>query len=451
MTPEVAPQAATTATGGTRTAQTVVESLGVYLPEREVTTGAIVRACRHRLRVRLERMTGIRSRHVAGDKEFSVDLAREAVARCLQASRSQAADVDLIIAANISKQDSRLTYNIEPTTAAVLRKQFGMHGALAFDLSNACAGVFTAIMVVDELIRRGDVRRALVVSGEYITHLTTTAQRELKGTRDPRLACLTLGDAGVCLLLGQGDGTTGFEYIDLYTAPEYAKLCVAHSAESHGAIMFTDSEGLARAAMNDAVPHYAELVAGGHVDLDPDLFIPHQTSSIAIRAAARATNRWFGKPVVHSGNIVDNLWRRGNTATTSHWVALSDLINGRGVRPGQKVLFSITASGVTVGMAQYRVDAMSHLAANGRHTPNGHGPANGFGPATDSRPAGAGYYCTVAAPDRVRIAAGRHLHRRGPSRSRQRPVGGPGGRAGAGRRPRRRPSSRAPGVHRGVP
>ena len=463
MTPEVAPQAATTATGGARTAQTVVESLGVYLPEREVTTGAIVRACRHRLRVRLERMTGIRSRHVAGDKEFSVDLAREAVARCLQASRYQAADVDLIIAANISKQDSRLTYNIEPTTAAVLRKQFGMHGALAFDLSNACAGVFTAIMVVDELIRRGDVRRALVVSGEYITHLTTTAQRELKGTHDPRLACLTLGDAGVCLLLGQGDGTTGFEYIDLYTAPEYAKLCVAHSAESHGAIMFTDSEGLARAAMNDAVPHYAELVAGGHVDLDPDLFIPHQTSSIAIRAAARATNRWFGKPVVHSGNIVDNLWRRGNTATTSHWVALSDLINGRGVRPGQKVLFSITASGVTVGMAQYRVDAMGHLAANGRHTPNGDGPANGFGPATDSRPAGAttdpsgastgngwplpaghqggprpgqgsaggqsatngsgsatptavpvagcgprtghGYYCTVAAPDRVRIAA----------------------------------------------
>ena len=411
---------------GARTGKTTVESLGVYLPEREVTTGAIVRACRQRLRVRLERMTGIRSRHVAGETEFSVDLARAAVARCLGASRYEPGDIDLIIAANISKQDSRLTYNIEPTTAAVLRKRFGMRHAMAFDLSNACAGIFTAILVVDELIRRGDVRRALVVSGEYITHLTKTAQRELQSTRDPRLACLTLGDAGVCLLLEQGNGATGFDYIELYTAPEYAQLCVAHSAESHGAIMFTDSEGLARAALNDAVPHYGELVAGGHVDLDPDLFIPHQTSSVAIRAAVRATNRWFGKPVFHSGNIVDNLSRRGNTATTSHWVALSDLISGAGVPPGRKVLFSITASGVTIGLAQYRVDAMRHLAAKGPVVVNGHGELNGAaagssaGTADHPAPNGSargtpavrraaatghGRYCAIAPGDRVRIAA----------------------------------------------
>ena len=132
------------------TANTSIESLGVYLPEREVTTAEVVKGCRRRVLIPLERLTGISSRRMAGETEFSVDLAKQAVARCMAGSRHAAAEIDLIVAANISKQDSPLTYNVEPTTAAVLRRDFGMHGALAFDLSNACAGVFTAILVVDE-------------------------------------------------------------------------------------------------------------------------------------------------------------------------------------------------------------------------------------------------------------------------------------------------------------
>ena len=377
------------------TANTSVESLGVYLPEREVTTSEVVKGCRRRVVLPLERLTGIRSRRMAGDTEFSVDLARNAVARCLAASRHGAADIDLIVAANISKQDSPVVYNVEPTTSAVLRRRFGLHRALAFDLSNACAGVFTAILVVDELIRRGDVRRALVVSGEYITHLTATAQRELNGLHDERLACLTLGDAGVCLLLEQG---AGFDFIDLYTVPEHADLCIAHSAESHGAIMFTDSVGLARAGIAEVVNQYDELVAAGRVTTEPRYFIPHQTSSNSIKEATRATNRRLGRRVCKSDNMVDNLKHRGNTATTSHWVAVRDLIDASAMQPGDRVVFSITASGMTVGLAQYRVEEFAARMANGAPAPS---------PAPVPVPDGAerGYYRAVSPGERVRIAS----------------------------------------------
>ena len=377
------------------TANTSVESIGVYLPEREVTTTEVVKGCRRRVLLPLERLTGIRSRRMAGETEFSVDLARNAIARCLAASRHGAADIDLIIAANISKQDSPLVYNVEPTTAAVLRRQFGLHHALAFDLSNACAGVFTAIMVVDELIRRGDVRRALVVSGEYITHLTATAQRELDGLHDERLACLTLGDAGVCLLLEQG---AGFDFIEISTVPEYAELCIAHSAESHGAIMFTDSVRLARAGIAEVVKQFAEVVAAGRVATDPRYFIPHQTSSNSIKEATRATNRRLGRRVCHSDNMVDNLRHRGNTATTSHWVAVNDLIEASAVQPGDRVLFSITASGITVGLAQYRVEEFAARTANGAPAP---GPAPSPAPAPESGERG--YYRAVPPGERVRV------------------------------------------------
>ena len=378
-------------------ANTSVESLGVYLPEREVTTRAVIKGCRRRLPVPLERVTGIRSRRMAGETEFSADLARHAVAKCLEQSRHHPSAIDLIVAANISKQDAADAFNLEPAAAPVLRKHFGLHGALAFDLGNACAGVFTAILVVDELIRRGDVRRALVVSGEYITHLTGTAQREMNGSHDHRLACLTLGDAGICLLLEQGEG---FEFLDLYTMPEHADLCIAHSAETHGAIMFTDSVALAQAALGDIVTHYHSLVAGGRVVDDPRYIIPHQTSSNSIKQAIRMTNRRFGRKICHSGNMVDNLRHRGNTATTSHWVALKDLIEDTAVEPGQRVLFSIQASGITIGLAQYRVGKFAAAGANGQAARQSRAAA--------ARPAAAaarGYYQAIPVGERVRIAA----------------------------------------------
>ena len=379
------------------TANTSVESLGVYLPEREVTTTEVVRGCRRRVLIPLERLTGIRSRRMAGETEFSVDLAHNAVARCLAASRHGATDIDLIVAANISKQDSPLVYNIEPTAAAVLRRRFGLHRALAFDLSNACAGVFTAIMAVDELIRRGDVRRALVVSGEYITHLTATAQRELDGLHDERLACLTLGDAGVCLLLEHG---AGFDFIDIYTVPEHAELCIAHSAESHGAIMFTDSVRLARAGIAEVVTQYENVAESGRVTTEPRYFIPHQTSSNSIKEATRATNRRLGRRVCNSDNMVDNLRHRGNTATTSHWVAVKDLVERSALQPGDRVLFSITASGITVGLAQYRVEQFAARMVNGLPLPQ---PVPEPAAASDS--AARGYYRAIPPGERVRVSA----------------------------------------------
>jgi 3-oxoacyl-[acyl-carrier-protein] synthase III len=56
--------------------------------------------------------------------------------------------------------------------------------------------MFTAIQIAQVYLASGRANCALVVSGEYITHLTKTAQQEIAGFKDERLACLTLGDAG---------------------------------------------------------------------------------------------------------------------------------------------------------------------------------------------------------------------------------------------------------------
>jgi len=150
----------------------LIESIGVYLPEKCVTTDEIIQGCAKPLRFPLKEMTGINSRRMAGDTEFSVDLARKAVENCMAHSQHAPDQIDLVVCAHISRYDAPQTVTYEPSTAMVLKRDFGFSRALAFDVTNACAGMFTAIVIVHDLIRTGRIRRGLIASGEYISHLT---------------------------------------------------------------------------------------------------------------------------------------------------------------------------------------------------------------------------------------------------------------------------------------
>lgn len=349
---------------------TVIESIGVYLPEKIVTTAEVIAGCVNDIGLPLEQLTGIRSRRVAGNGEYSIDLARRAVTNCLARSRYRADEIDVVIACNISRCDGpghRFTF--EPGTAARLREQCGLSNALSFDVTNACAGMFTGVLIADAYLKTGAAQRVLVASGEYVTHLTETAQREIDGFLDPRLACLTVGDAGAALILEQGpNGDVGFHEIDMCTLSRYSALCVAKATDRPhgGAIMLTDSIKQTAVAVRRAVP-YTTLLMQRH-GWEPERFdhlIMHQTSQASMNDAVAAISQAFGRPVAHSGNTINNLADRGNTASTTHVVAVNDHIAGGRIRSGDKVLFSITGSGQTVGAALYTFDDLPDRLRNG--------------------------------------------------------------------------------------
>jgi 3-oxoacyl-[acyl-carrier-protein] synthase III len=229
---------------------------------------------------------------------------------------------------------------------------------LAFDITNACAGMFTGIHLADTLLKTGAIRRALVVSGEYITHLTETAQREIESFMDARLACLTLGDAGAAIILEQTAQTgTGFRDLHLRTFGRYSSYCIAKAADTGGMIMYTDSIGLTDVAVRSGAQHAIDLLQRN--GWPPESFhhlIMHQTSGMTMNSARKEINRVFNRTICHDGNTVNNLEQRGNTASTSHFVALADQIQNNRIHSGDRVVFSITASGLTIGTALYVLD-----------------------------------------------------------------------------------------------
>jgi 3-oxoacyl-[acyl-carrier-protein] synthase III len=339
---------------------TLIESLGVYLPSTRLTTEEVLQGCANPIDFQLEAFTGIKSRRVVGENEYSFDLAYKAARQCLERSAWSAADVDMVLCCNISRRDGANFITYEPSTAVTLAKALDIRNAITFDVNNACAGMFTGILVARAYLSLGLIRNAMVVSGEHISHILRVAQREVTGFLDPRMPCLTLGDAGAAMMLENSDHPEkGMRDLELYTVGAHSNLCVAKvSSKTPGLpVMHTDAVALSTASIKHGVEHASFIQRRRDYPMDNlDHMIPHQTAKTSIVASIKATNRHHGRVVLRAKQVFMNLEERGNTASTSHAVALFDGIQDGRVGSNQNILFVIGASGLTVGTGVYTLD-----------------------------------------------------------------------------------------------
>ena len=173
-----------------------IESVGVKLPAARLTTKDLMSQTSHRTRIQLERLTGIHERHVVGPGENSFTLATGAARDCLGHSQHQASDIEMLISTSITRSKGRSSQSFEPPLSLYIKQAIGATQAVNFDLSNACAGMLTGVFILHDMVTRGEISCGMVVSGEYISHLSWNAARQIRSLFSKQLASLTLGDAG---------------------------------------------------------------------------------------------------------------------------------------------------------------------------------------------------------------------------------------------------------------
>jgi 3-oxoacyl-[acyl-carrier-protein] synthase-3 len=343
--------------GGTPPCPARFTAIGRALPERRVSTDEVMASTRHRTHVDLERLTGIHERRVAGAGQDSVTLATQAARDCLEHAAVGPETIDALLVCSITKYEDGLAQRMEPPLSLTVKEAIGASGATSFDLSNACAGMLTGVFILNNWIRQGRIRRGMVVSGEYITSLSRNAANHLRGILSKELASLTLGDAGAaCILERASDGVAGITAAGFTTISEHSRLCLAYPSETEpGARMWTDSRAIHRMAMEDTPPLMTEVLDAVGLRLDEiDWVIPHQTSARAIRKGVPAMARKLGGEPKHPGVVtVDHF---GNTASTSHFVALGELLEAGELRPGDRVVLLALASGLEIGVVLFTVD-----------------------------------------------------------------------------------------------
>ncbi len=365
---------------GTDVANTIVESIGSYLPPKAVPTQELLDSCKTPIRFPLEKMTGIKTRRMAGDEEFAIDLAINAAEDALSRSKYHPEDIELLICSNISRYDAPQQVSFEPSTAMKIKKHFGMKNAIVFDLSNACATTWTGVNIIDSFIRTGTIKVGMVVSGEYITHIAKTAMNEIDDTfMDPRMACLTVGDSAAAVILEKSPNpNVGLHFLHMFTETILCRNCIAHISDKDngGAIMYVDSIKAAASAIQPGAKLALNMLEKTNwlENEKIDHFLMHQTSTTTINDSRREINSQYKKELVTKEQMIDNIAHRGNTATTSHWVAIVDQVREGKIKPNQKVVFGISGSGHTLGTALYTFDDLpQRILENKPKLRNGNG------------------------------------------------------------------------------
>ncbi|WP_329403796.1 3-oxoacyl-ACP synthase [Streptomyces virginiae] len=340
----------------TATAHSRIEALGLCLPAAVQTTPQLAALVPGLGDVDIEKITGITERRVydpepdAGEDSFGMALA--AARDALRSSRYEAADLDIVISASITRFKDGSRFTFEPSFAAMLAGELGARTAIHFDVSNACAGMMTGVWLLDRMIRSGAVRRGLVVSGEQATRVAQTAAREMADSYDPQFASLSVGDSAAAVVLDVSvDAADRIHYIELMTCSEYSHLCMGMPSDrTPGISLYTDNKKMHNRDRLKLWPRFHEdfLAKRGRAFAaeEFDHVIQHQVGTRFIDYVNQTAEAEFGTPMPDSLSVVE---RYGNTATTSHFLTLCEHLRAGDARPGAKYLMVPAASGVVTG------------------------------------------------------------------------------------------------------
>lgn len=333
-----------------------IESVGVKLPDKKLASSDLTGQLRLPKPLKLELLTGIYSRRVCSEKEDSLTLATEAANDCLNHSKYNSEDIEMIISCSISKYVNGLNHCYEPSLSLLIKECIGNKNALNFDISNACAGMITGLHIARNFISRGEVKNCMVVSGEYITSLSKNAVKNIESLLNPELASLTVGDAGAAVILTcTTEKADAISVSEIMTLSRYSNLCTGYQNIKYpGGSMNTRMKEIHDVSIENA-PMVIEkaLKKAGLTMSQIDHLIPHQTAKHSIQLGEAGFEKYFGeKPA----NVIVNLEQMGNTASTTHFIAFYRWLEEKRFRKGDKIMLLSFASGLVIGVVIFTVN-----------------------------------------------------------------------------------------------
>ncbi len=320
--------------------RSIVAGCGAYLPQRIMTNAELAK----RLETSDEwiaQRTGIRERRIAAEGEFTSHLAARAAEAALQRAGRAAADVDLIVLATSTPDETF------PATATRVQSMLGINGGAAFDLQAVCSGFVFALSVADNFIRVGQAQTALVIGAETFSRILDW---------DDRGTCVLFGDGAGAVLLTAGDGNgsrkdRGILSTHLFSDGRHHDLLYVDggpsTTQTTGYLRMAGREVFRHAVVKLAEAVDAAIAANGVTGADIDWLVPHQANRRIIDGMGERLGLAPGKVVV----TID---RHANTSAASIPLALAEAVDDGRIQPGHLVLMEAMGGGFTWGSALVR-------------------------------------------------------------------------------------------------
>ena len=321
--------------------RSVIIGTGSYLPQTVLSNTDLAARLDTSDEWIIER-TGIRRRHIAAPGEVTSDLAVAAAQRALDAAGKSAADIDLIIVATATPDQTF------PAVATVVQHKLGMIHGVAFDVAAVCSGFLYALTVSDSLLANGGHNRALVIGAETFSHILDW---------DDRTTAVLFGDgAGAIVLEAQaqpGDNASdrGVIACRLHSDGRYNDLLYVDggpgSTGTTGKLRMKGKEVFRHAVTNLSSVMGEVLEAASLQASDVAWVVPHQANLRILEATAKKLN-------ISPEQVVVTVDRHANTSAASVPLALDTAVRDGRIQPGDLLLLEAMGGGFTWGAAAVR-------------------------------------------------------------------------------------------------
>ena len=319
--------------------RSILLGTGSALPERIVTNAELAQTVDTSDQWIVER-TGIRTRHIAGEGETTATLATDAAKAALDAAGIAAQDIDLIILATATPDQTF------PAAATKVQAALGIDDCVAFDVAAVCSGFLYAVTVADSMIRSGAANRAIVIGSETFSRILDW---------EDRTTCVLFGDGAGAIVLGAEESEAGERGIlasKLHADGRHNQLLYVDGGPSTtqtvGKLRMKGQEVFRHAVTNLASVLNEVMAQAGLPACDIDWLVPHQANARILDATAR-------KLKLPAERVVMTVDRHANTSAASVPLALDLAVRDGRIKAGDLVVLEAMGGGFTWGACVLRV------------------------------------------------------------------------------------------------
>lgn len=298
--------------------------VGMAVPEGVVTNASIA----GRLGVSEEwisRRTGTHERHVARPGERLEQFAALAARSALAQAGVSAASVDAVLVGTTSAEE------MSPHAAPLVAAEIGATGAAGIDVSAACTGFLSSLVLGAGMIESGRARTVLAIGADLLSRY------------------LDADDPGSAMLFGDGSGA-----VVLTAVPGPSRVgpaVLSSDGSGRGLIRLEREDRLIRMDGPTVYRHAVKLMTSvttrvtqrAGLDLsDIALFVYHQANSRIIAAVGERLG-------LDRARVVDVVGQFANTSAGSLPIALATAQAQGRLRAGDRVLLAAFGAGLVWG------------------------------------------------------------------------------------------------------
>ena len=292
------------------------------------------------------RRTGIKERRISskGEKENTTDLATHASLQAMEMAGISPESLDMIVVGTVTP-DRQF-----PSTACMVQKELNAENATAFDVSAGCSGFLYALSVVDNAIRLGTCRTALVLGVERLSAVLNWQDRN---------TCVLLGDGAGAVVVASTKKKNRILSTHLRSDGTLWELLYSSDGNNHtpkilqsidikpfqlsmdGHRLFKKAVACLSSIANQALQHNSLSCK------DIELLVPHQANIRIINAMAKNLR-------ISMEKVYTNIHRYGNTSSASIPIALDEANREGLLKKGDHVLLVSFGAGLTWGASILR-------------------------------------------------------------------------------------------------